>query len=127
MPIIGVARHGDLASLRDLARRSLEAQGILDPAILARLQGQLRFIPGADDDPDTFRRLRAELGPAEHPLHYLAIPPVLFAEVIRLLGASHCADGWQPTPSISPGNLQGGPGGQARLIPRDFAPFSRAD
>jgi len=38
-------------------------------------------------------RLRAELGPAMHPLHYLAIPPALFGEVIRLLGASRCADG----------------------------------
>jgi glucose-6-phosphate 1-dehydrogenase len=93
MPIIGIARHGDLASLRDRARQSLEAQGKVDPVILARLQDQLRFIRGSDDEPDTFRRLRAELGSAKHPLHYLAIPPALFGEVIRLLAASHCADG----------------------------------
>jgi glucose-6-phosphate 1-dehydrogenase len=93
MPIIGIARHGDLASLRDRARRSLVAQGNADPAVLQRLQDQLRFVPGSDDDPDTFHRLRAELGSAKHPLHYLAIPPELFGEVIRLLGASHCADG----------------------------------
>jgi glucose-6-phosphate 1-dehydrogenase len=93
MPIIGIARHGDLASLRDRARQSLEAQGPVDPSILERLQTQLRFIQGSDDDPDTFRRLRAELGAARHPLHYLAIPPALFGEVIRLLGESACADG----------------------------------
>jgi glucose-6-phosphate 1-dehydrogenase len=93
MPIIGVARHGDLDSLRDLARRSLEAQGPVDADVLGRLQKQLRFIAGADDDPETFTRLRAELGDAKHPLHYLAIPPALFAEVVKLLGASHCADG----------------------------------
>jgi len=93
MPIIGIARHGDLTSLRDRARKSLEAQGNVDPAILGRLQDQLRFIQGSDDDPDTFRRLRAELGAAEHPLHYLAIPPALFGVVIGLLGASHCSDG----------------------------------
>ena len=93
MPIIGIARHGDVTSLRDRARQSLEAHAKLDPAVLQRLQGQLRFIQGSDDDPDTFRRLRAELGPARHPLHYLAIPPALFGEVIRLLGASHCSDG----------------------------------
>jgi glucose-6-phosphate 1-dehydrogenase len=93
MPIIGIARHGDLAGLRDRAAQSLAAQGEVDPTVLDRLQSQLRFIQGSDDDPDTFGRLRAELGSARHPLHYLAIPPALFAEVIRLLGASHCADG----------------------------------
>jgi glucose-6-phosphate 1-dehydrogenase len=93
IPIIGIARHGDVTSLRDRARQSLEAQGKVDPAVLQRLQDQLRFIQGSDDDPDTFRRLRAELGPARHPLHYLAIPPALFGEVTRLLGASHCSDG----------------------------------
>jgi len=93
MPIVGIARHGDLASLRERARQSLEAQGPVDGAVLRQLQKHLRFIAGSDDDPDTFRRLRAELGPAAHPLHYLAIPPALFGEVIRLLGESGCADG----------------------------------
>jgi glucose-6-phosphate 1-dehydrogenase len=93
MPIIGIARHGDLASLRHRARQSLEAHGRVDPAVLRQLQDQLHFVPGSDDDPDTFRRLRAELGSAKQPLHYLAIPPALFGEVIRLLGSSNCADG----------------------------------
>jgi glucose-6-phosphate 1-dehydrogenase len=93
MPIVGIARHGDLASLRERARQSLEAQGHVDGAVLRQLQKQLRFIAGSDDDPDTFRRLHAELGSAAHPLHYLAIPPALFGTVIRLLGESHCADG----------------------------------
>jgi glucose-6-phosphate 1-dehydrogenase len=93
MPIIGIARHGDLAGLRDRAAQSLAAQGEVDQTVLDRLQCQLRFIQGSDDDPDTFGRLRVELGSARHPLHYLAIPPALFAEVIRLLGASHCGDG----------------------------------
>ncbi|MHB8397832.1 MAG: glucose-6-phosphate dehydrogenase [Candidatus Limnocylindrales bacterium] len=93
MPIIGVARHGDLAALRDRARQSLEAHGITDRAIVDRLQAQLRFVNGSDDDLDTFRRLRAELGTAQHPLHYLAIPPALFGQVVNLLGTSRCADG----------------------------------
>ncbi len=93
MPIIGIARHGDLASLRERARQSLEAQGPVDRAVLRHLQQQLRFIAGSDDDPDTFRRLRAELGQAAHPLHYLAIPPTLFGTVIPLLGESGCAAG----------------------------------
>ena len=93
MPIVGIARHGDVASLRERARQSLEAQGHVERAVLRQLQQQLRFIAGSDDDPDTFRRLRAELGSAAHPLHYLAIPPALFGAVIRLLGESGCADG----------------------------------
>ncbi len=93
MPIIGVARHGDVASLRDRARDSLKASGITDRALIDRLQAQLRFVNGSDDDPDTFRRLRVELGSAEHPLHYLAIPPPLFGDVVKLLGESHCAEG----------------------------------
>ena len=48
---------------------------------------------GSDDEPDTFRRLRRELGGAAHPLHYLAIPPSLFTPVIGGLERSGCADG----------------------------------
>jgi glucose-6-phosphate 1-dehydrogenase len=93
LPIIGIARHGDVGSLRDRARQSLLAHGITDQAIIDRLQGQLRFIRGSDDDPETYRQLRRELGEARHPLHYLAIPPALFVDVIRLLGSAGCADG----------------------------------
>jgi glucose-6-phosphate 1-dehydrogenase len=93
MPIIGLARHGDLAALRERATQSLAAQGIRDRGILRRLHRQLRFVNGSDDDADTFRRLRAELGAAKRPLHYLAIPPSHFGAVVKLLGESHCADG----------------------------------
>src|SRR3546814_167747 len=44
-------------------------------------------------DLGTFERLRKELGAAEHPLHYLAIPPSLFATVVRALDASGSARG----------------------------------
>jgi glucose-6-phosphate 1-dehydrogenase len=93
LPIIGLARHGDLAALRERASQSLAADGLTDSAVLRRLQDQLRFVRGSDDDPDTFRRLRAELGTARHPLHYLAIPPADFGAVVKLLGESQCADG----------------------------------
>ncbi len=93
IPIIGVARHGDAAALRDRAKESLAAHGIVDPAVVEPLQAQLRFVAGSDDDPDTFRRLRAELGAARHPLHYLAIPPALFGTAIGHLGESGCAKG----------------------------------
>ena len=40
-----------------------------------------------------FHALRRELGAAEHPLHYLAIPPSLFGPVIDNLDRSGCAKG----------------------------------
>ena len=75
LPIIGVARSGDLEALRGRARASLAANGPVDEPILARLQAQLRYVKGSDDDLATFHALRAELGDSAHPLHYLAIPP----------------------------------------------------
>ncbi len=93
LPIIGVARSGDLDALRERARQSLEAAGVVDGAAIKELTGRLRYVKGSDDDIETFHALRRELGDARHPLHYLAIPPGLFGEVIANLGASGCADG----------------------------------
>jgi glucose-6-phosphate 1-dehydrogenase len=41
-------------------------------------------------EPSSFRK---ELGSAKCPAHYLAIPPVLFGEVVTELGKSGCAEG----------------------------------
>ena len=41
----------------------------------------------------TFSELRATLGQAQCPLHYLAVPPSLFATVAKALAQSGCADG----------------------------------
>ena len=43
--------------------------------------------------PRTFQRLRKALGDAERPLHYLAIPPTMFATVTEGLAAAKCIDG----------------------------------
>jgi len=43
------------------------------------------------DDAATFARLRAQLGEARRPLHYLAVPPSLFATVAQALAQSGCA------------------------------------
>ncbi len=93
LPIIGVARSGDLGTLRDRARESLAAAGVVDGAAVEALTGRLRYVKGSDDDLETFHALRRELGDARHPLHYLAIPPALFGEVITNLAASGCAEG----------------------------------
>ncbi len=88
VPIIGVARTGDLDALRARAGQSLAAHGPVDEAVFARLIARLRYVKGSDDDIGTFRALRSELGGARHPLHYLAIPPALFGEVVANLGTS---------------------------------------
>jgi glucose-6-phosphate 1-dehydrogenase len=93
MPIIGVARSGDLDSLRERARESLRTHGFTDATATATLTDQLRYVKGSDDDLDTFHALRRALSDAKHPLHYLAVPPALFGEVVTNLKASGCADG----------------------------------
>ena len=93
LPIIRVARSGDLDALRARARASLEATGHLDRKALRALDAQLRYIKGSDDDLETFQALRRQLGEAAHPLHYLAIPPALFPTVVDNLDTSGCARG----------------------------------
>ena len=89
MPIIGVARSGwDLERLRQRAHDSLKQHGKVDEEAFAKLSGLLRYIDGDYNDPKTFQRLRKTLGDAERPLHYLAIPPSMFATVTEGLAAA---------------------------------------
>jgi glucose-6-phosphate 1-dehydrogenase len=95
VPVIGVAGSGwTLEQLRDRARASLEEYGGgVDEAAFAKLLSLLQYIDGDYADPATFTRLRASLGGAKTPTHYLAIPPSLFGDVITQLSASGCAAG----------------------------------
>jgi glucose-6-phosphate 1-dehydrogenase len=94
VPIIGVARASTLEQLRARASDSLEKHGGgVDRSAFAKLVGLLRVVEGTYEDHDTFVRLRAELGNAQHPLHYLAIPPSMFPTIVRCLGESGCARG----------------------------------
>ena len=95
VPVVGVAKSGwGLEDLKDRARRSLEEHGGgVDEDAFAKLVERLRYIDGDYGDPATFDRLRGELGDARRPLHYLAIPPSLFATVVEQLGRSGSADG----------------------------------
>ena len=51
----------------------------------------MRYVDGDYNDPKTFDALRTALGDARRPVHYLAIPPKLFATVVGRLGESDCA------------------------------------
>lgn len=95
VPIIGVAKGGlNVEHLRQRARDSLETfGGGVDESAFARLSDLLRYVEGDYQETDTFTRLRQTLGPAQHPLHYLAIPPSLFPTVVESLGTSGCAQG----------------------------------
>ncbi|KYF70611.1 glucose-6-phosphate dehydrogenase [Sorangium cellulosum] len=92
VPVIGTARSPwTVDQLRARARDSLEHHGGVDRDSFAKLCSLLRYVPGDYADVATFHALRRELGRAERPLHYLAIPPSAFASVIRGLGTSGCA------------------------------------
>jgi glucose-6-phosphate 1-dehydrogenase len=91
-PVIGVAKSGWTPDqLRARARDSLEKHGRVSTAAFGKLSGLLRYVDGDYQDPATFQKLRKELGAAERPAHYLAIPPALFAKVVEQLGKSGCA------------------------------------
>jgi len=93
MPVIGVARSGDLETLRTRMRDSLKEHGGIDPAAFERLAGLLRYVRGDYGDPATFQSLRKELAAAQRPAYYLAIPPTLFAPVVEHLEQSGCCRG----------------------------------
>ncbi len=94
VPVVGVAYSGwDVSRLRDYARDSIEAAdgGIGDRDALERLLSLMRYVDGDYGDPATFAALGEQLGGARRPVHYLAIPPALFATVIAGLGAAGLA------------------------------------
>src|SRR5436305_9452746 len=94
VPVIGVARSGwNLDQLKARASDSVEKHGGLDRAAFAKLSTLLRYVDGDYQSPATFAAMRKALGPAQHPAHYLAIPPALFGVVVGQLGKSGCARG----------------------------------
>jgi glucose-6-phosphate 1-dehydrogenase len=93
IPIIGVARAGwTLEKLKQRARDSIEHSGDFEEACFAKLAAQLRYVDGDYTDPTTFTKLKQALGEAKRPIHYLAIPPSMFASVAQGLAKSGCAD-----------------------------------
>jgi glucose-6-phosphate 1-dehydrogenase len=94
VPVIGVAKAGwTLDQLRARAKDSLEKHGGIDSAAFDKLSGLLRYVDGDYKDPATFQAVYSELGGAQQPAHYLAIPPVLFGPVVEQLVKSGCAKG----------------------------------
>jgi glucose-6-phosphate 1-dehydrogenase len=91
VPVIGVAKAGwNLDQLKARAKDGLEKHGGLDPVAFEKLCGLLRYVDGDYKDPATFQAIRKELGSAQRPAHYLAIPPMLFELVVEQLAKADC-------------------------------------
>jgi glucose-6-phosphate 1-dehydrogenase len=93
VPVIGVAKSGwKLEQLRARARESLERHGGgVDPVAFPKLIERLRYVDGDYREAATYTALGTELGGATRPVHYLAIPPMMFATVVEGLGRSGAA------------------------------------
>ena len=94
-PVIGVAL--DDWSTDQLAARARDGikthLGEIDGATFDRLADRLRYVAGDYREPGCFSGLKAALGTAKHPLFYLAIPPSMFAPVVKGLDEAGLAEG----------------------------------
>ena len=93
MPIVGVAKQDwNLDQLKDRAADSVKAHGgDIESDAFKTFLGQLNYVDGDYADASTFTELRKRMGDAKRPLHYLAIPPSLFSEVVSQLAKSGCS------------------------------------
>ncbi|HEX2791646.1 MAG TPA: glucose-6-phosphate dehydrogenase [Steroidobacteraceae bacterium] len=92
-PIVGVGRSGwTREKLIEQARASIKQHGVYDEQAFNKLASLMGYVDGDYREAATFTRLRQALGDAARPLHYLAIPPSVFATVVGALAAAKCAD-----------------------------------
>ncbi|MET0387074.1 MAG: glucose-6-phosphate dehydrogenase [Polyangiales bacterium] len=91
--VVGIGRSQWTSDqFRARARDSIEKHAKMDEAAFAKLAAAMRYIDGDYNDPNTFRKLREDLGDAKRPLHYLAIPPSAFGTVVEGLKNVGCTD-----------------------------------
>ncbi|HXY40362.1 MAG TPA: glucose-6-phosphate dehydrogenase, partial [Vicinamibacteria bacterium] len=92
--VVGVAKAGwGLEQLVERARASCAEHGSGDDEAFSTLVRHLRYVDGDYHDSSTCARLRTELAGAQHPAHYLAIPPSLFPTVVGQLAQAGLARG----------------------------------
>ena len=97
VPIIGMGRaKWSLDQLKaraadSVAQNGPRQRGDAHADATQRLLSLLHYVEGDYSNADTFNRLRKELGDARRPLHYLAVPPSMFATVANGLATSGCA------------------------------------
>lgn len=84
--VIGVTHGGwSVRRLREHARESVAAHGPLDEDAFARLSDALRLATVDYDEPDSFRAIADEAEGCRVLVHYLAIPPSVYARAAELL------------------------------------------
>ena len=90
VPVVGVASSKwSIDQLHQRVRDSIELEsGIDDQPAFDRLTSMLHYVSGNYQDPATFKAIKTTLNNVQRPAHYLAIPPWLFATVIKSLGAA---------------------------------------
>src|ERR1700730_16180847 len=95
IPVMGMARAGwSLDKLKARARESIEQSGDFEAGCFEKFAALLRYVDGDYTDPAMYTKLKQALGLATRPIHYLAIPPSMFACVVQGLkkcGASENA------------------------------------
>lgn len=91
VPVVGVAKAGwNLDQLKARAKDSVEKHGGLDPEPFDKLSGLLKYVDGDYNDAATFQTLCRQLGSAQRPAFYLAIPPIAFGTVVEQLSRAGC-------------------------------------
>jgi glucose-6-phosphate 1-dehydrogenase len=83
--ILGVARsRWGQEELDRRARDSIEAT-VKDPddKVISQLDHRLDYIRGEFDDPETYERLKREIGDSKQAVFYLEVPPSLFDTIVR--------------------------------------------
>jgi glucose-6-phosphate 1-dehydrogenase len=95
VPVLGVARAGWtrvqlIERMRDSIKNFVKDA---DPAVVERFAALLQYVDGDYNALETFQQLRKLLDTAQHPLHYLAIPPSVFPMVVTQLAAADCDKG----------------------------------
>src|SRR3954463_11744794 len=93
-PIVGVAVDDwTVDDLKQRARSAIVDGGEpLDEETFERFAGRLSYLSGDFGDPETFKRLKKELGDAKSPVYYLEIPPFLFGAVVKGLHEAGMTD-----------------------------------
>jgi glucose-6-phosphate 1-dehydrogenase len=91
--IIGFASSDwDTEALRQHALEGIKQYGRhFDQDAYDKLASLLVYVKGDYRDPASYEALRIALDGATCPVHYLAVPPSLFATVVENLGRSGCA------------------------------------
>ena len=93
-PVIGVAKSGmtrDEVIAR--AREGITTYGRgVDEEAFKKFANGFQYVDGDYGDASTFESLKKALGNAQRPIHYLAIPPVLFGVVTKGLKAAGCLE-----------------------------------